>query len=119
METAIGLVTGSVALVGALLQLTLLLQGLYVGGRLLFPSRLKRKPFGLFGLWGGWHLVVFILITKLGRDEYSAAMGRYQEVASQLEGLEILSVYLVLPLVTSFIISRTHLYARSRFSDAV
>ncbi len=113
MEVAIVILVGLVALVGALLQLMLIFEGLSAVGRFILPF-LSKERLGWFGLWGGWHLVVFALLLKFAHDKLSAKMEAFQQVAFQLEGLRILGMYLVLPLLVSLLISRVHLYVRER-----
>ena len=113
MQTAITILAGLVALIGVLLQLALIFEGLGAFGRLVLPL-LSKDSLRWFGLWGGWHLAVFALLFKFAYDKVSAEMEAFQQVAFQLEGLRILGMYLVLPLLVSFLISRIHLYVRER-----
>lgn len=113
METAIAILSGLVALFGAFLQLMLIFEGLTTLGSLLFPFLFNERHSWL-SLWGGWHLVVFVLIYNFAHDTITAQLQMFQEVAFELEGLRILAIYLVLPLLVSFLISRLHLYIRER-----
>src|SRR3989344_309926 len=104
MEVAVALLAGLVALIGTLLQLALIFEGLVALGRLIIPFLSKERS-GWFGLWGAWHVVVFALLLNFAYDRLSSEMATFESVASQVEGLRILGMYLVLPLAVSFLIS--------------
>ena len=107
------IVIGLLTLIGCLLQLALLFEGLNALGRLIIPFIPKEK-LGWFGLWGAWHLGVFTLLFEFAHAEMESEMKTFQSVAFQAEGLQIVGMYLLLPLLVSFLFSQTHLYVRSR-----
>jgi hypothetical protein len=90
MDTVIAMLSMTVALVGVVLQIFLLFEGLSVLGSLLLPFLSKEKA-GWFSLWGGWYFVVFGLLLKFAHDTVTEQQQIFQKVAFELEGLEILA----------------------------
>jgi len=105
MEIAVMILVGLFAMIGSLFQVVLI-------GQLLFhPFLSKGKRLGWFKLWGVWHLIVLAFLAMF--TDISIEMEAHQSVAFQLEEeLHFFAMYLVLPLVISFLISRIYLVAR-------
>lgn len=102
MGTIIVALTALLAIFGSLLQLILVFEGLF-----LFSSNKKCR---WFKLWGVCHIGVLIILHGFVSETLTNAIGAFQSVAVQPEGIRIVAMYLILPLVVSFSISRVYLY---------
>lgn len=118
METLIAIFAFITAVFGSLLQLALIFEGLAIVSRTIFPFlSLSLEKATWFSLWGGWHLVVFALMFKFMHDAFMHDMDTYKSVYYQTEGIRILIMWLVLPLATSFALSRAHDLARKKIES--
>jgi cAMP phosphodiesterase len=88
-------------------QLSLLIEGLGVVGQSILPRSIREKN-GTMRLWAAWHLVVFAGMMKYYGDNYEVEIEKFKSVAFEFQGLQILALYLCLPLAVSFVLAQAH-----------
>jgi len=111
MEKAIEVLPVIIGMLGGLLQVVLIFAGLDAFDRLRFRV-LPAERAGWFSLWGGWHLVIIIIIFTFMRESFMHDTEVFGTAAFQTEGFRVVAVWLVVPLTTSFTLSRIHDLAR-------